>query len=313
MVLTDCPFPAVIFVDGACSRNGMPGARAGWGASVFINGQECDAVSVPLEADEVQTNNRAELYAILGGLDAIKRHKQSFCDAGFNVVRIYSDSLYAISTVQDWGPRWESELWTNGGKPIANLDLVKNAVMSARDTQGIFPFILEYIEGHQTGLSWRARGNARADKLATAAVRGALEHETPLSTCTAAPSVASPAPCSVPCSVPFSTLRSMPPSAPPFVAVDISSQKAVVERAKARVSKLMQAIYVAQKELAAEELALDALEVAAVFVDEDSVAGPYPASGPGPAPGSEAGARGVEGTLAGTKRTCEPSDHEEYK
>ncbi|CAO1620431.1 unnamed protein product [Sympodiomycopsis kandeliae] len=52
----------VIYVDGACLNNGYPNAQGGWGIH-FPNNSHLDAYG-PLPGSQ-QTNNRAELYAIL--------------------------------------------------------------------------------------------------------------------------------------------------------------------------------------------------------------------------------------------------------
>jgi ribonuclease HI len=52
----------VLYTDGACSGNGTANARAGYG--VFFGSKDPRNVAAPLEG-ELQTNNRAELQAIL--------------------------------------------------------------------------------------------------------------------------------------------------------------------------------------------------------------------------------------------------------
>lgn len=75
-----------IYIDGSCLNNGQVEASAGWG--VIIRGDIEKELNGKLPGAR-QTNNRAELYALLKALEWVKKHP--------NVkASIYSDSRIAI-------------------------------------------------------------------------------------------------------------------------------------------------------------------------------------------------------------------------
>ncbi len=77
-----------IYTDGACRGNPGPG---GW-AALLIAGKERKEVS---GADTATTNNRMELMAVIGALNALKRR----C-----AVKLYTDSKYVLQGYTEWLP-----------------------------------------------------------------------------------------------------------------------------------------------------------------------------------------------------------------
>ena len=98
-----------IFTDGACSGN--PG-RGGWCAILKAAGAEKTVSG----SEELTTNNRMELSAVIGGLRALKRE----CE-----VEVYSDSKYICSAFNEgWLSTWRKNGWRKSDKkPVANRDL----------------------------------------------------------------------------------------------------------------------------------------------------------------------------------------------
>jgi ribonuclease HI len=134
-----------IFTDGACSGNPGPG---GWGAILRAKGKEKE-----LSGSEKQTtNNRMELMAVIGALEALKRPCR---------VTITTDSQYVMKGMTEWLPGWKAKGWKTAAKKP-----VKNAELWQRLEQAISP--------HQVDWQW-VRGhdgheeNERADRLAVAA------------------------------------------------------------------------------------------------------------------------------------------------
>ena len=79
-----------IFTDGACPNNGTESARAGWGIII------CDEYFNQIHTGKgkiigKQTNNRAELFAILSAFQWIKDNTSEG-----DTVTIYSDSEICI-------------------------------------------------------------------------------------------------------------------------------------------------------------------------------------------------------------------------
>jgi ribonuclease HI len=154
-----------IFTDGACTNNGKRNANAAWGYIVVDNEgyRVLNRGSGPIPKSEPQTNQRAELQALLNGLNAARQYP------GF--IKIWSDSQYSINCASVWGKSWQRKGWTKQGGVIQHLDLVKQLV-SATEQMG---HRLEYkwLKGHKAGSAqyefpWMF--NHQVDSLATSAL-----------------------------------------------------------------------------------------------------------------------------------------------
>ena len=106
-----------VYTDGACSNNGKPNARAGLG--VYFG--ENDVRNYFAGIGGKQTNNRAEVMAILTAANILYREIQ----AGYDI-HIYSDSTYAMRCCGEYGEKLHAKNWASK-KPIPNLELVKTA------------------------------------------------------------------------------------------------------------------------------------------------------------------------------------------
>ena len=154
-----------IFTDGACRNNGKRSANASWAYIIVAdNGYRVlDRGSGPIVKSEQQTNQRAELMALLMGLEAANKYP------GF--IQIWSDSQYAINCASVWGSSWRKRGWTKQGGPIQHLDLVKQLV--EKTTQMGFRLEYKWLKGHKGGgaqnqFPWMF--NHQVDALATAAL-----------------------------------------------------------------------------------------------------------------------------------------------
>lgn len=107
---------------------------------------------------ELQTNQRAELTAILRALQKVPVDQD---------IRIFSDSQYSIKCVAEWYKRWEQNGWKTDKGPVKNKDLVEaiRAVIDEREELGTNTYF-RWIKGHADD-----PGNIAADELA---VRGAM-------------------------------------------------------------------------------------------------------------------------------------------
>jgi ribonuclease HI len=139
--VTDCPKEGIvhIYTDGASSGNPGP---SGIGVVLMYGSQRKEIGAYIGEA----TNNIAELLAIQKGLAAVKKKNLP--------VRVYTDSSYALGVLtRNWKAKKNQELIAairNDMAAFANLRLVK-------------------VEGHNGVVE-----NERADRLAVAAIKGAL-------------------------------------------------------------------------------------------------------------------------------------------
>lgn len=144
-----------IFTDGACLNNGQPQARGGWAAILRNPEGRTKEISGPLEGDQ-QTNNRAELTAVIKGLQTLKNPG--------SMVEVVTDSTYVKNGCTSWLAKWKQNGWrTADRKPVANADL--------------WQLLDQLLAEHTVHFKW-VRGhsghpeNERADALAQRAALG---------------------------------------------------------------------------------------------------------------------------------------------
>ena len=115
-------------------------------------------VSEPLKGSR-QTNQRAELTAILRALDIAPRHRD---------VTIFTDSQYAINCVTVWFTKWRRNNWmTAGNKPVDNKDLVESILSKIEERNELkVKTLFEWVKGHSSH-----PGNEAADRLAVSGAR----------------------------------------------------------------------------------------------------------------------------------------------
>ena len=130
------------FTDGACLGNPGPG---GWAALLRASSNECMVAG----SDPATTNNRMELMAAIGALEALKRPCK---------VVLTTDSRYVMQGIEEWVPKWRANGWrTADKKPVKNQDLWQR--------------LSEAVSGHQVRWQW-VRGhnghveNERVDQAA---------------------------------------------------------------------------------------------------------------------------------------------------
>lgn len=120
-------------------------------------------VSEPLVGPR-QTNQRAELTAILRAIEIAPKHRE---------VLIHTDSQYAINCVTLWHHNWIRNNWlTTLGKKVENQDLIEEILDKIQEREEIGTKTgFEWVKGHTGVLD----GNSQADKLA---VEGARKSKT---------------------------------------------------------------------------------------------------------------------------------------
>ena len=148
-----------VYTDGACKGNQFKkGAIAGVG--VWFGKNDDRNVSERL-AGAIQTNNRAELTALIR---AIEIHFQVQNEISkrikFSPLVLHTDSQYCKNGIESWIINWKKNGWkTASKKPVKNKDLWMRLDELRNDRDIRF----EWVEGH-TGV----HGNEEADKLAVA-------------------------------------------------------------------------------------------------------------------------------------------------
>ncbi|GES60412.1 ribonuclease H [Aspergillus terreus] len=150
-----------IYTDGSSLKNGKALAAAGVG--VYFGPEDSRNVSEPLKGSR-QTNQRAELTAILRALDIAPRHRD---------VTIFTDSQYAINCVTVWFVRWRRNNWmTAGNKMVENKDLIEAILSKIEEREELkVKTLFQWVKGHNDD-----PGNVAADRLAVnGAQRGVSE------------------------------------------------------------------------------------------------------------------------------------------
>ena len=161
-----------IFTDGACPNNGKKNANAAWGALLVSDDGYIvlDRFSGAIPLSEPQTNQRAELTALLRGLEVAEKQFGRLDDV--KKVQIWSDSEYSINCASVWGPKWKSRGWKKQGGDIQHLDLIRVLV---EKTQALgFKIEYRWLKGHKGGESQHAfpwMFNHQVDALANSALR----------------------------------------------------------------------------------------------------------------------------------------------
>ena len=141
----------VIYTDGACSGNPGPG---GWGA-ILISGRHRKEIS---GGEEMTTNNRMELAAAIGALEALKRPSR---------VELHTDSVYVKNGITSWIIGWKRNGWKTADRnPVRNADLWQrlDAARTSHDVSW------RWVKGHAGEVE-----NERADELAREGMRPFLK------------------------------------------------------------------------------------------------------------------------------------------
>ncbi|CAF2741812.1 rnhA [Lepeophtheirus salmonis] len=137
-----------VFTYGACTNNGKKGARAGIG--VFFGINSAKNISEPVSRNN-QTNNSLEIQAIS---QAIKRVK----DDGLRKIVIYTDSKFAINSVEDSMPKWKKK---KGWKKFCGGYVInKNDFRELKDIKKGMAVKFIHIQAHK-GI----KGDKHADAL----------------------------------------------------------------------------------------------------------------------------------------------------
>jgi ribonuclease HI len=136
------PANVVVYTDGACSGNPGPG---GWAAILMAGDKRKE-----LNGGEANTtNNRMELMAAIGALEALKRP----CS-----VELFTDSKYVQDGISKWITGWKRNGWlTAEKKPVKNAELWQR-LDAARKTHKVE---WRWVKGHAGHPE-----NERADELA---------------------------------------------------------------------------------------------------------------------------------------------------
>lgn len=141
----------IIYTDGACTNNGKINAKAGIG--IYIE----NMYNISEKIKGKQTNQRAELYAILKALQLI-------IIKNYTNIIIYTDSQYSINCITKWVKNWVKNEWHDKNhKPVKNKDLIEPIYNICKINSHI---IFKHILAHTNKQDEHSLGNSKADLLA---------------------------------------------------------------------------------------------------------------------------------------------------
>ncbi|CAA7264476.1 unnamed protein product [Cyclocybe aegerita] len=146
----------IVYADGACKGNGTTYCVAGVGVWWGFD----DPRNIAERCPGVQTNNRAELIAILRVLETTLVSKRPLL--------IKTDSKYSIDCLQHWIDGWVANDWRDArGHPVKNASIIrciaKHLEIRSRSGQKVS---LLHVRGHSGDI-----GNEGADAMANQGVR----------------------------------------------------------------------------------------------------------------------------------------------
>lgn len=148
-----------VYVDGACSDNGKPNAKAGYGVYFGENDPRNENGVVVGK----QSNNTGELTAFIRALEILKDNIEQN-----EIINIYIDSEYVIKCASSYGEKLENNNWkTSNDKVPPNLELIKKARSLFKNKVNIK---LHYIRAHTNKDDIHSKGNSQADRLACLAI-----------------------------------------------------------------------------------------------------------------------------------------------
>lgn len=146
-----------IYADGSCINNGTPDAMAGIG--VWVDESPQDNVSECVPPSYNQTNQVAELLAIQRSVEIGRQASKT---------TIYSDSEYAVNSINKWYYKWKSNGWkTATNNTPKNLNIIRETrdAMDDAAAKGNVMSLVK-VKGH-SGIY----GNEKANELAITAVQ----------------------------------------------------------------------------------------------------------------------------------------------
>ncbi|KAG5372112.1 Ribonuclease H [Yarrowia sp. C11] len=151
-----------VFVDGACSSNGTPNAKAGYG--LYFGENNPWNVAAPVDGAS-PTNQKAELLAVSKAYQLLEKRRTG------NSYEILTDSQYAIDCLTKWRYEWQKNSWkTSEGKPVENSSVIK-ACVKVMDRLAEQGHELKKVQGHGG-----SKGNKKADALARQGVQASNGH-----------------------------------------------------------------------------------------------------------------------------------------
>jgi ribonuclease HI len=152
-----------IYTDGSCLENGKKNAKSAYAYVIYVNDvlyhQETKVIQ-----ESKNTNQRAELYAILESFHYVKQHIPHIVLNPNNFFTVYSDSEYSIKCITEWCKNWDADDWAKK----KNTDILRKLLQVYRE----FNVTFKHVRAHTSATDKHSLRNAHVDGLA----RGSLQN-----------------------------------------------------------------------------------------------------------------------------------------
>lgn len=113
-----------VWTDGCCRKNGQGNAKGGIG--VWFNVDHDSNFSGPLDQDGPQTSQRAEIAAVLKGIEISRDIYSSQPKRHRSGIKVHTDSKYVIKCMTERVYRWRNNGWRNAqNQSVSNRDLLE--------------------------------------------------------------------------------------------------------------------------------------------------------------------------------------------
>lgn len=154
-----------LYVDGGCRGNGViDNPKAGIGC--YLEGENLEPIYLKEKLNfEPNTNNKAEIYATIKGLELVNKKINLDCFIK-NDLMIYTDSAYTLNGITNWINNWKLNGWqTSKKEPVKNRELWIELDSILERTRENFNIEFKKVKGHN-GI----KGNEIVDRLANEAM-----------------------------------------------------------------------------------------------------------------------------------------------
>lgn len=157
----------IMFTDGSSKAMQTDSPYGGWGCLLKHKGVSKELYG----GQDLTTNNRMEMMAIIKGLEAI--NVDYGCD-----VNIYSDSAYCIGGITSWIHNWMKNGWVNSKKLLVeNQDLWKamHTLVKHFEYNGLKVSFYK-VKGH-ADIEYNEKADELANKGAEMVLKARIEDE----------------------------------------------------------------------------------------------------------------------------------------
>lgn len=167
-----------LYVDGACRGNGKSqNAKGAIGIVIFDNEgfipEDKPLLFKSLVNFEPNTNNKAEIYAVITGLMSVAMNYATYQDEPMvkPKITIYSDSAYTINGIVNWIVGWRANDWKNSKKEeVKNKVLWQTLDKILTNMDKNYEIVFKKVAGH-SGNKW----NEVCDRLANKAMENNIK------------------------------------------------------------------------------------------------------------------------------------------